>query len=304
MVLRARLEPTRPPSPRTTFGLVRVAAIGGVLVGCSRIPSPDAYQKAGDGFTWCRHVVDAGDSVSASNTWGAIVLGVIASLVVVLGGIMAKDHAEKAATFAGARKWFVVLSGFLGSSGAALTSYLWSQVQYASTAGGTAQKSMSTIPAPASTEYATADYAAWQNCQLAVAAWRGSHEKALEQAMNQLDSARKQNEELATVADQAKGQLDDASSKTASIASAVAAVTDEVKDARAVVTRAKQAAQAGGGRPGVSDWAAAEDKLNQAESRVQGIDTTNKSLKSSTDQAATRLLRAAEIRPAALKAKP
>jgi hypothetical protein len=270
---------------------------------CGKVPVAGPYRQGGDGYTWCRELIEAGDSSASLATAVVWLAGIVATGVVFFGGYCAKHQAEAAESFGGVKKWFAVLSGLFASLATASATYMYGQSDAANTAASAAQKIIARVPAPTSTEYAAMDYGAWQNCQLAAAAWRDNRAKALEEAMNQLDGARKDQVAMSQAVEQANDKVRDTSSKVAELESTVAQATDAVKEARTVVAEAKAA---GGGSKSVAKLADADTKLKQAESGVAAAGTVTKAAKAAAQAAVVTLDAAAIATPAPLApgAKP
>jgi hypothetical protein len=257
---------------------------------CSRVPVAPPYQKGGDGYSWCRQLVEAGDQSASLATGIVWIAGIAATCVVFFGGYFAKHQAEAAESFDGLKKWFAVLSGLLASLATASATYMYGHSEAANTAASSAQKSMAKVPAPISAEYATMDFGAWQNCQLVAAAWRDNRAKALEEAMNQLDGARKESVAMATAVEQANNEVQATSSKVAELETTVADATSAVKAARAVVAEAKAA---GGSVQAVAKLDDADRKLSKAESGVAAAGNVSKAAKASAQEAVIKLNAAA-----------
>lgn len=267
----------------------RRALLALLLVGasaCSRVPVAPAYQKGGDGYNWCRALVETGDQSASFATAIVWIAGVAATCVVFFGGYFAKHQAEAAESFDGLKKWFAVLSGLLASLATASATYMYGHSEAANTAASSAQKALAKVPAPTATEYATMDFGAWQNCQLVAAAWRDNRAKALEEAMNQLDGARKETVAMATAVEQANDKVQATSSKVAELETTVADATDAVKAARSVVAEAKAA---GAGAKATAKLDDADRKLSRAESGVAAAGNVTKAVKASTEEAVIKL---------------
>jgi hypothetical protein len=268
---------------------------------CSRVPVAPAYEKGGDGYSWCRQLVEAGDQSASLATVIVWIAGIAATCVVFFGGYFAKHQAEAAESFDGLKKWFAVLSGLLASLATASATYMYGHSEAANTAASSAQKSMAKVPARSSTEYAAMDFGAWQNCQLVAAAWRDNRAKALEEAMNQLDGARKESVAMATAVEQANDKVQATSSKVAELQTTVADATDAVKAARTVVAEAKAA---GGSVKTAAKLDDADRKLSKAESGVAAAGTVTKAAKASAEEAVIKLKDAARTPTLAPAGKP
>ena len=282
------MKPTKARGALTVLVLLSASA-------CSRVPVAPAYQKGGDGYGWCRALVEAGDQSASFATAIVWIAGVTATCVVFFGGYFAKHQAEAAESFDGLKKWFAVLSGLLASLATASATYMYGHSEAANMAASSAQKAMAKVPAPTSAEYATMDFGAWQNCQLVAAAWRDNRAKALEEAMNQLDGARKETVAMAAAVEQANDKVQATSSKVAELETTVADASEAVKSARTVVAEVKAA---GTGAQATAKLADAERKLSKAESGVAAAGNVTKAAKASAEEAVIKLNAAA--RPPAL----
>lgn len=275
------------------------ALFGGfALSACAKVPVAGPYAKPGDGYAWCGQLLQAGDSAASVSTAFAWVAGIIATGVVFFGGYFAKHQAEAEHSFSGVKKWFAVLSGLLASLATASATYMYGQCDAANTAASAAQKIMAKVPAPTTPQYAATDFGAWQNCQIAAAAWRDNRGKALEEAMNQLDGARKDSAAMASAVEQANDKVQDTSTKVAELENTVAQATDAVKEARSVVAEAKT----GAGARAVARLNDADRKLGKAESGVAAAGSVTKAAKASADEAVIQL-NAAATRPPTLGAE-
>lgn len=277
------MEPTKARGALTALVLLSASA-------CSRVPVAPPYQRGGDGYSWCRQLVEAGDQSASLATAVVWIAGIAATCVVFFGGYFAKHQAEAAESFGGVKKWFAVLSGLLASLATASATYMYGNSEAANTAASSAQKSLAKVPAPNSAEYATMDFGAWQNCQLVAAAWRDNRAKALEEAMNQLDGARKESVAMATAVEQANDKVQATSNKVAELETTVADATDAVKAARTVVAEAKAA---GGSVKATAKLDDADRKLSKAESGVAAAGNVTKAAKASAEEAVIKLKDAA-----------
>jgi hypothetical protein len=271
---------------------------------CSRVPVAPPYQKGGDGYGWCRQLVETGDQSASLATAVVWVAGIAATCVVFFGGYFAKHQAEAAESFNGLKKWFAVLSGLLASLATASATYMYGHSEAANTAASSAQKTLAKVPAPSSAEYAAMDFGAWQNCQLVAAAWRDNRAKALEEAMNQLDGARKESVAMATAVEQANDKVQATSSKVDELQTTVTEATDAVKAARTVVAEVKAA---GGSAKAAAKLDDADRKLSKAESGVAAAGNVTKAAKASAEEAVVKLNAAARaplLAPLKAPAKP
>ena len=253
---------------------------------CSRVPIADPYRQGGDGYGWCRELVEAGDKSASLATTLVWLAGVAATCVVFFGGYFAKHQAEVAARFDGLKKWFAVLSGLLASLATASATYMYGHSEAANTAASSAQKTLAKVPAPTSAEYSVMDFGAWQNCQLVAAAWRDNRAKALEDAMNQLDGARKDTVAMATAVEQANDKVQATSSKVSELETTVAEATNAVKAARTVVAEVKAAGASAKAGAKLDD---ADRKLGKAESGVAAAGSATKAAKASAEEAVVKL---------------
>jgi hypothetical protein len=256
-----------------------------------------AYEKGGDGFAYCKSVVDAADGFSIQHTivfWvaAAVGLGVIA-----VGSVLSYHPAED--ELKGENKtrrllnWFCVLSSLLAGVLLALAAYHNLRGTDADTARSGSQRLIAQIPPREDKAYPQGDYAAWRDCNLVAAAWRGSHADAMGDAMNRLNQTRIDQQRVSQSAGEARTQVESAEQMTDQLAADAAQAKIEIRDARGKIAEAKKAAK--GTAPRVSEQLdAAEKTLQGAESSVKSIESASRAVQTDTAQAASKLEKAAQ----------
>ncbi len=263
------------------------SALAGLACGCTAVPSPTDYQKAGDGFAYCKSLVDAGARASALGTAGfglAVALGVAVTVVVAIvtyreTGATATPRWLRAAC-AGSSIWLSLFAG--------LATYLRTCATDGDAAGLEAQKLIAQIP-PRDDKNSATDYPAWQGCNEAAAIWRGSHREAMQQAANQLNELRKEQTKLAQSAGDAESQVQAAETKTTSLVTEATEAKTSVKAAQVLVARARETAARSRAAPVAEELQKTEAELDAIQQRVSKIEAAGQSVRADTATASAKL---------------